>query len=62
MANVKKPLASVSRVVKNGSSVHFIPTASYIQSPTGERIELKKANGVYVMDVEYCSGFTRHAQ
>ena len=62
VTDVKKPLASVSRIVEKGSSVHFTPTESYIQSPAGEKIILKLEKGVYVMDVEYCSGFTRHAQ
>ena len=62
VTDVKKPLASVSRIVENGSSVHFTPTVSYIESPNGERIELKLERGVYVMNVEYCSGFTWHAQ
>ena len=61
VTDVKKPLASVSRIVENGSSVHFTPAASYILSPTGERIELKMEKGVYDMDVEYCSGFAQRA-
>ena len=62
VTNVSKPLASVSRIVEKGSSVHFTPQESYILSPSGEKIVLKLENGVYVMDVKYCSGFTRHAK
>ena len=61
VTDVKKPLASVSRIVEKGSSVHFTPSESYILSPSGEKIVLKLENGVYVMNVEYCSGFTRPA-
>ena len=62
VTDVKKPLASVSRIVQNGSTVHFSPEESYIMSASGEKIELRLERGVYVMDVEYCSGFTRPAQ
>ena len=62
VTDVKKPLASVSCIVQNGSTVRFSPEESYIKSASGERIELRLESGVYVMDVEYCSGFTRPAQ
>ena len=61
VTDVKKPLASVSKMVEKGSSVHFTPNGSYIQGPKGEKIELVRENGVYVMDVKFMSGFTGRA-
>ena len=53
VTDVTKPLASVSKIVEKGSSVHFTPGGSYIKRPSGEKIDLKLENGVYVMDVRY---------
>ena len=58
VADVKKPLASVSKMVEKGSSVHFTPQGSYILGPKGERIELQQKGGVYVMDVKFMTGFS----
>ena len=57
VADVKKSLASVSKMVEKGNSVHFTPKGSYIEGPKGERIQLNLENGVYVMDVRYLAGF-----
>ena len=58
VTDVKKPLASVSKLVEKGSSVNFTPEGSYIMGPKGEKIDLKLEGGVYVMDVRYMlSGF-----
>ena len=57
VANVKKALASVSKMVEKGNSIHVAPNGSYIEGCTGERIPLTLERGVYVMDVEYLSGF-----
>ena len=57
VADVKNPLASVSKIVENGNSVHFTPEGSFIRGPGGESIELKLEGGVYVMDVSYVMGF-----
>ena len=61
VTDVKKPLASVSKIVEKGSSVHFTPEGSYIKGPSGERIDLKLQGGVYVMDVQYVKGFNGQA-
>ena len=61
VTDVKKPLASVSKMAEKGSSVHFTPNGSYIQGPKGERIELVQEGGVYVMDVKFLSGFSGQA-
>ena len=58
VADSKKILASVSKMVEQGSSVHFTPKGRYIQGPKGERVNLRLENGVYVIDVEYLSGFS----
>ena len=55
--DAKKALASVGKMVEQGNSVHFTPTGSYIEGPKGERVELRKEGGVYVMDVDYLPGF-----
>ena len=57
VTDVKKTLASVSKMVEKGNEVHFTPKGSYIQGWNGERIPLKVENGVYVMDIEYLTGF-----
>ena len=57
VTDVKKPLASVSKIVEKGSSVHFTPEGSFIEGPNGENIELQLEGGVYVMDVRYLTGF-----
>ena len=62
VTNVNNPLASVSKMVEKGSSVHFTPAGSYIQGPEGEKVNLTLENGVYVMDVRYLKGFTRQVQ
>lgn len=49
--DVKKPLASVRKIVEEGSSVHFIPFGSYIQGVNGERVNLQVEGGVYVSDI-----------
>ena len=57
VTDVKKSLASVSKMVEKGNSIHFAPKGSYIEGSKGERIPLTLERGVYVMDVEYMSGF-----
>ena len=52
-ADVKKPLASVSTIVDEGNKVIFGPERSYIENNiTGEKIELKRRNGVFILEVE----------
>ena len=58
VTDVKKTLASVSKMVEKGNEVHFTPKGGYIQGRNGERIPLTVENGVYVMDIEYLSGFS----
>ena len=55
--DAKKALASVGKMVDQGNSVHFTPSGSYIEGPSGERVELRKEGGVSVMDVNYLPGF-----
>ena len=57
VTNVTKTLASVSKMVERGNSVHYTPKESYIEGAQGERIPLPLENGVYVVDIEYLSGF-----
>ena len=59
--DVKKPLASVSKIVERGSSVHFTPSGSYIQGVNGERVNLQVEGSAYVMDVAYLKGFSGQA-
>ena len=59
VADVKKPLMSVKRIVEKGNRVVFSEGGSYIvNDQTGDRLELKE-NGrcSYVMDV--CWGWQR---
>jgi len=67
--SVKKPLASVSRIVDKGNRVVFEPGGSFIQNiATGKKIELIRDRGTFAMEVEYVmedeeenqgQGFTR---
>ena len=61
VTDVKKPLASVSKMVEKGSSVHFTPYGSYIEGPKGEKIKLVQEGGVYVVDVKFLTGFSGRA-
>ena len=57
VTDVKKSWASVSEMVEKGNPIHFAPGGSYIEEAKGERIPLTLEGGVYVMGVEYLSGF-----
>ncbi len=49
---VNKSLGSVSQIVANGNRVVFDTGGSYIQNVSnGEKLWLREANGVYVLDV-----------
>ena len=61
VTDVKKPLASVSKMVEKGHSIHFTPKGSYIEGSKGERIPLSLEGGVYVMEVRYLAGFNGQA-
>ena len=51
-AGVNKALGSVSQIVKNGNTVVFSPTGSYIENlDTKEKLWLRERGGVYVLDV-----------
>jgi len=54
VTHARKPLASVSKIVKKGNRVVFSPTGSYIENiDSGKKIELNEVNGTYHMDVEF---------
>ena len=58
VADVKKPLMSVKRIVERGNRVVFSGSGSYIiNDKTGDRLELKEnGKGSYVMDVSFIGG------
>ena len=57
---VRKPLASVSRIVERGNRVVFDPSGSYIENAqTGARHTIEKESGTFVMNVDISPGFTR---
>ncbi len=75
--DVRKPLASVSRIVEKGNTVVFDSERSYIlHKASGTKTAIDLENGAYVINVEYLipskedtdeaslrgSGFTRPAQ
>jgi hypothetical protein len=75
--DVRKPLASVNRIVQKGNTVVFDSEHSYIlNKATGVKTPIESENGAYVMNVEYLvpadtdgndgalrgSSFTRPAQ
>ena len=52
VAPVTKPLGSVSKICKKGHRVVFDDDGSYIENKiTGEYMNLREKNGVYVLDV-----------
>ena len=63
VTHARKPLASVSKIVRKGNRVIFSPTGSYIENiESGKKIELDEANGTYHMDVEFLAkDFNRRA-
>ena len=59
VTQTRKPLASVSKIVKKGNGVVFGTDRSYIENlQTGKQIELTEENGRHHLDVEfYLPGF-----
>ena len=54
VTHARKPLTSVSKIVKKGNMVVFSPSGSYIENlNSGKRIDLDEANGTYHIDVQY---------
>ena len=54
VTHARKPLASVSKIVKKGNRVVFEPEGSYIEHvSSGEKIPLQESGGTYHLDVEY---------
>ena len=50
VTEVRRPLMSVSKLVKNGYSVVFDPVGSYIyDGDTGETMSLQEDNGMYLL-------------
>ena len=50
-ADVRKPLASVMKIVQKGNRVVFDPKGSYIEHKHGHKTPLREEKGVYVFDV-----------
>ena len=63
VTHARKPLASVSKMVKKGNRVIFAPSGSYIENiATKKRIDMQEVNGTYQIDVEYLAeDFPRRA-
>jgi len=63
VTHARKPLASVSKMVKKGNRVIFSPSGSYIENiATKKRIDMQEVNGTYQIDVEYLAeDFPRRA-
>ena len=54
ITHARKPLASVSRMVRKGNNVVFSPDEAYIENvATGKRIMMQENNGTYEVDVVY---------
>ena len=58
VADVKKPLMAVKRIVENGNRVVFSESGSFIiNNKTGEKLKLREnGRGSYLMDVEFVGG------
>ena len=51
---VKKPLASVSRIVEKGNKVVFDESGGFIENlKTGKKIKIVRNNGTFAIEVEY---------
>jgi hypothetical protein len=64
VTQVKKPLASVRRIVERGNKVVFSNEGSYIEAPDGRRTQLVEHNGTFALEIAYAEealGFTRRA-
>lgn len=64
VTQVKKPLASVRRIVERGNKVVFSKEGSYIEAPDGRRTQLVEHNGTFALEIAYAEealGFTRRA-
>ena len=58
VADVKKPLMAVRRIVENGNRVVFSERGSYIiNDKVGDKLKLREnGRGSYLMDVEFVGG------
>ena len=58
VADVKKPLMAVKRIVENGNRVVFSESGSYIiNDKTGDKLNLREnGRGSYLMDVDFVGG------
>ena len=58
VADVKKPLMAVKRIVENGNRVGFSEGGSYIvNDKTGDKLRLREnGKGSYIMDVDSVGG------
>ena len=53
ITNVKKPLASVSRIIQSNHRAVFDADGSYLQNKlTGQIIPLREKDGLFVLDVK----------
>ena len=58
-ADVRKPLASASRVAKAGNGIWLDAHGGYIENlKTGEKMQVRARNDVYVFDIEMDDGST----
>lgn len=59
----RKPLASVSKIVRKGNKVVFAPDSSYIENiASGQRMNIVEDRGTYHLDVDFLTeGFGRQA-
>ena len=54
VTDVRKPLASVARILEKGNTVVFSRGGSYIvNDKTKKKIELKEEKGTFVMEVDF---------
>ncbi len=58
VTDVTRPLAAVSRIVEKGNVVHFGPRPedNFIRSESGKKLQIRREQGTYVIDVEFNDG------
>ena len=51
VADVTRPLCSISKVCDRGNTVTFTAKGGYITSKSGEKMSFRRQNNVYVLDM-----------
>jgi len=56
VVDVRRPILSVARLTDKGYRVHFAGDDSHIVSPIGDRHDLRRRGGLFILDVRVAEG------